>query len=299
MGVIDKARLAIKGKGKRLVMPEAKDERIREAASRLVADSLAEPVLLDASLARPSPTHVDLLMARRPKMTVGMAERLLERPLYRAAAMLAAGEADAMLAGASHPTARVIEAAMMTVGLAPGLSLASSFFLMQWSHRQLIFADCAVNPQPSAAELADIAVATAANAQRLLDEKPRLALLSFSTHGSGRHADAEKVVQAVNLLRQRAPDLIVDGELQADAALDRAVAARKLRRESAVAGHANVLIFPDLDAGNIAYKLVQHLSDAEAIGPILQGFRKPVSDLSRGASPQDIVATATLLLAMT
>jgi phosphate acetyltransferase len=298
MRVIDKARLAIKGKGKRLVMPEAEDERIREAASRLLAESLAEPVLLGASLRPPSPKHVDLLMARRPNMTLGMAERLLARPLYHAAAMLAAGEADAMLAGVSHPTARVIEAAMMTVGLAPGISQPSSFFLMQWSSRQLIYADCAVNPQPSSAELADIAMASAASAQGLLDETPRIALLSFSTHGSGRHGDVEKVVQAVQLLRQRAPDLIMDGELQADAALDATVAARKLRRESAVAGRANVLIFPDLDAGNIAYKLTQHLGGAEAIGPILQGFRKPVSDLSRGATPDDIVATAALLLAM-
>jgi phosphate acetyltransferase len=237
-------------------------------------------------------------MARRPKMTAGMAERLLERPLYRAAAMLAAGEADAMLAGVCHPTARVIEAAMMTVGLAPGISLASSFFLMQWSNRQLIFADCAVNPQPSSAELADIAIATAASAHSLLDESPRIALLSFSTHGSGRHADVDKVADAVKLLRQRAPDLMVDGELQADAALNATVAARKLRRDSAVAGRANVLIFPDLDAGNIAYKLTQHLTGAEAIGPILQGFRKPVSDLSRGATLEDILTTAALLLAM-
>jgi phosphate acetyltransferase len=298
MRVIDKARLAIKGKGKRLVMPEAEDERICNAASRLSAESLAEPVLLEASLPPPPPEHIDLLMARRPKMTAGMAERLLERPLYRAAAMLAAGEADAMLAGACHPTARVIEAAMMTVGLAPGISLASSFFLMQWSNRQLIFADCAVNPQPSSAELADIAIATAASAHSLLDESPRIALLSFSTHGSGRHADVDKVADAVKLLRQRAPDLMVDGELQADAALNATVAARKLRRESAVAGRANVLIFPDLDAGNIAYKLTQHLTGAEAIGPILQGFRKPVSDLSRGATLEDILTTAALLLAM-
>lgn len=227
-----------------------------------------------------------------------MAERLLDRPLYRAAAMLATGEVDAMLAGAMSPTARIIEAAMMTVGLKPGMSLPSSFFLMQWPDRNLIFADCAVNPQPTASELADIAIATAASARQLTDEAPRVALLSFSTHGSGRHPDAEKIAEALRLVQARDPELLVDGELQADAALDPLIAARKLRRPSEVAGRANVLIFPDLDSGNISYKLVQQLGGAHAIGPILQGFAKPVSDLSRGASVEDIVSTAILLLAL-
>jgi phosphate acetyltransferase len=298
MGVIDNAKAAIKGANRRLVMPEGRDERILEAASRLHREGLAVPMVLDNPLFAPAPKHIDVLLASCRKMTPSKAERLLARPLYRASAMLAAGEADAMLAGAASPTARVIEAALMTVGLEPGISLPSSFFLMQWSHRYLVFADCAVNAQPSAAELAEIAIATALNAERLTGERSRVAFLSFSTHGSARHADVKRVAEAVRLAKQRAPALLIDGELQADAALSSEIAARKIRWPSEVAGRANVLIFPDLDAGNIAYKLVQYLGGAQAIGPVLQGFRKPLSDLSRGATVDDIVSTAVLLLAM-
>jgi phosphate acetyltransferase len=298
MEVIDKARAAIKGKNKRLVMPEGHDERIVRAASRLHAAGLAEPIVFEKTLPPPSFKHIKIIQSSRQKMTNVMAERLLERPLYLAAAMVACGEADAMLAGAANSTARVIEAALMTVGLAEGISLPSSFFLMQWSDRHLIFADCAVNAQPSASELADIAIATASSAERLTGEASRVALLSFSTHGSGRHADVDKVKEALKIARERAPTLAIDGELQGDAALRPEVAARKTKAENQVAGRANVLIFPDLDAGNIAYKLTQYLSHAEAVGPILQGFRKPLSDLSRGATVDEIVATAILLLAM-
>lgn len=267
----------------RVVFPELDDPRVAEAAQALAARGLCTPIGLD----EPSDAHVAALVTARG-LKEPIARRLIAKPLYRAAAMVAAGEADAMVAGAEAPTRRVIEAASMAIGLADGVTVPSSYFLMVFPDgREMIFADCAVNVAPDADALAAIARASHATGTALLGDA-RVALLSFSTGTSGTGDSVETV-------RAAATATGFAGPVQADAALNPTIAAQK----GAGAGDANVLVFPDLDAGNIAYKLAQELAGARAIGPILQGFAKPVCDLSRGAMPDDIVAATALTLAMT
>ncbi|MFP7672281.1 phosphate acyltransferase [Marivita sp. S0852] len=284
MSALNTARAVAASVNARVVFPELNDPRVAEAASRLRTDGLCTPIPVSDEITED--LVVAMTQARGTKEAI--ARRLLHKPLYRAAAMVRAGQADAMIAGADSPTRRVIEAASIGIGFAKGVSLPSSCFLMVFPDgREFIFADCAVNVSPDAVALQAIAQASERTGRVLLG-KASVALLSFSTGSSGAGESVDRVRAAADATGFLGP-------IQADAALNAAIAHKKGLGD----GAANVLVFPSLDAGNIAYKLCQELGNAQAIGPFLQGFAHPICDLSRGATVNDIVESTLVTIALT
>ena len=321
MNIIEQFKERASANPKKLVFPEGDEERIIQAAAIVQSEGIAQSVLLsDEGKIQEKATEsgVDIAglelinPARAPQMQEyvaaycqtrdvkeGVARRILRHSLYFGAMMVNAGDCDGMVAGSINTTASVVTAGNL-VGLKESVTTPSSFFIMvipdcpYGEDGVFIYADGGVNENPTAEQLADIALTSADSARTLLGWEPRVAMLSFSTKGSAAHALIDKVIEATNIAKEKSPTLKIDGELQADAAMDPAIAARKIKGESDVAGKANILIFPDLNAGNIAYKLTQYLANAEAYGPLLQGFAKPINDLSRGASIEDIVGVAAI-----
>ncbi|MGI6176155.1 MAG: phosphate acetyltransferase [Christensenellales bacterium] len=324
MGVIEKLRERAKQKKRSIILPEGTEPRTIQAASIIAREGIADVILLGnpEEVYRVLPEEelsgvqiIDYLHTREMDayaeqfyelrkakgMTMELAKETMKSALYYAVMMLKNGLAHGMVAGAINTTGDVLKPGLQVIKTKPGISIVSSCFLMELAQGftqygedgVLLFADCAVNINPDAEQLAAIAAATAQTSQGLLNMEPRIAMLSFSTKGSAKDELVDKVTEATRIMQQANPGLLIDGELQADAALVESVGKLK-SPQSKVAGRANILVFPDLQAGNIGYKLVQRLGGAQAIGPICQGLAKPINDLSRGCSVEDIVNMAAI-----
>ena len=320
--ILDSIKEKASKKKKTIVLPESHDERvlkaaeiltkgkivsvitignedkIRDSASSLKADLAGVRIIDPLKSDKLSDfTNIYFNLRRKKGISIEEAKETVQKDLFFGAMMVKEGMADGSVSGSTAATADVLRAGIQCIGMPEGISIVSSFFLMVFPEKTYSFADCGVVPNPDAAQLADIAISTAENHEKLTGEKPYIAMLSFSTKGSAEHEMVDKVRSALNTVKSKRPDLSIDGELQFDAAIVDSVGKRKAPG-SEVAGRANVLIFPDLDAGNIGYKIAQRLGKGEAIGPIIQGLKKPFFDLSRGCSVDDIVNTASIAALM-
>jgi phosphate acetyltransferase len=309
-------------KKRTVVLPESHDDRVIKAAGILSAEKIAQVITLgNEEKVRESAknlgvdltgvriidpekseklsdfTNIFFNMRKHKGVTIEQAKETMKQDLFFGAMLVKESMADGFVAGSTASTADVLRAAIQCVGMPEGISIVSSFFLMIFPEKTYSFGDCAVVPNPDANQLADIAISTAVNHQKLTGEEPYVAMLSFSTKGSAKHELIDKVLEATEIVKQKRPDIKVDGELQFDAAVVNSIGKKKAPG-SDVAGRANVLIFPDLQAGNIGYKIAQRMGKAEAVGPVVQGLKKPLFDLSRGCSVDDIVSTATIAALM-
>ncbi len=320
--LLDSIKTKVAELKKTIILPESHDERVLKAAEILTREKIASIITLgdqDRILNEAKKSGINLNgvriinpftsdklsdftnifynLRKHKGISIEKARETLLRDLFFAAMMVKEGMADGSVSGSSASTADVMRAGIQCIGMPEGISIVSSFFLMIFPDKTYSFADCAVVPMPDAEQLADIAISTADNHRKLTGEEPFVAMLSFSTKGSAEHESVDKVIEATKLVRQKRPDINVDGELQFDAAIIESIGKRKAPG-SEVAGKANVLIFPDLNAGNIGYKIAQRLGGAEAVGPMVQGLKKPFFDLSRGCSVDDIVNTSAIAVLM-